>query len=48
MDIRSFWKISERENIPAPQAIMIVGDRRDVQQRAIEIGVRAIVITSNL
>ena len=48
MDIRSFWKISERENIPAAQSIIIVGDRRDVQQRAIEIGVRAIVITSNL
>jgi manganese-dependent inorganic pyrophosphatase len=48
MDIRSFWKISERENIPAPQAIIIVGDRSDVQQRAIEIGVRAIVVTSNL
>ena len=48
MDIRSFWKVSERENIPAAQSIIIVGDRRDVQQRAIEIGVRAIVITSGL
>ncbi len=48
MDIRSFWKISEREKIPAAQSIIIVGDRRDVQQRAIELGVRAIVITSNL
>jgi len=48
MDIRSFWKISERENIPAEQSLIIVGDRRDVQLRAIEIGVRAIVITSNL
>jgi len=48
MDIRSFWKVSERENIPAAQSLIIVGDRRDVQLRAIEIGVRAIVITSNL
>jgi len=48
MDIRSFWKISERENIPAEQSLIIVGDRRDIQLRAIEIGVRAIVITSNL
>jgi manganese-dependent inorganic pyrophosphatase len=48
MDIRSFWKISERENIPASQAIIIVGDRRDIQHRAIEIGIRALVITSNL
>jgi manganese-dependent inorganic pyrophosphatase len=48
MDIRSFWKISERENIPAAQSLIIVGDRRDIQLRAIEIGVRAIIITSNL
>lgn len=48
MDIRSFWKISERESITPGQAIIIVGDRADVQRRSIEIGVRAIIITSNL
>ena len=48
MDIRSFWKISERENIPAAQSIIIVGDRRDIQHRAIGLGIRALVITSNL
>ena len=48
MDIRSFWSISIRENIPAEQSIIIVGDRRDVQHRAIELGIRALVITSNL
>ena len=48
MDIRSFWSISEREKIPASQSIIIVGDRRDVQKRAIELGIRALVITSNL
>jgi manganese-dependent inorganic pyrophosphatase len=48
MDIRSFWKVSERENIPPQQSIIIVGDRRDVQQRAIEIGVRGIIVTANL
>jgi manganese-dependent inorganic pyrophosphatase len=48
MDISSFWSVSIRENIPAEQSIIIVGDRRDIQRRAIEIGVRAIVITSNL
>ena len=48
MDIRSFWSISEKENIPAGQSIIIVGDRRDVQRRAIEIGIRALVITSNI
>src|SRR5688572_11572695 len=48
MDIRSFWSISEREKIPAHQSIIIVGDRRDVQRRSIELGIRALVITSNL
>jgi manganese-dependent inorganic pyrophosphatase len=48
MDIRSFWSISEREKIPANQSIIIVGDRRDVQRRSIELGIRALVITSNL
>ncbi len=48
MDIRSFWSISIRENIPASQSIIIVGDRRDVQRRAIELGIRALVITSGL
>ena len=48
MDIRSFWSISEKENIPASQSIIIVGDRQDVQRRAIELGIRALVITSNL
>ncbi|MEI6464294.1 MAG: putative manganese-dependent inorganic diphosphatase [Verrucomicrobiota bacterium] len=48
MDIRSFWSISLKENIPASQSIIIVGDRSDVQRRSIELGIRALVITSNL
>lgn len=48
MDIASFWSVSIRENIPPSQSIIIVGDRCDIQRRAIEIGVRVIVITSNL
>lgn len=48
MDIRSFWQISERENIPASQSIIIVGDRQDVQRRSIELGIRALVLTSNI
>jgi manganese-dependent inorganic pyrophosphatase len=48
MDIRSFWSISEREKIAASQSIIIVGDRRDVQRRSIELGMRALVITSGL
>ena len=45
MDIRSFWRISEREGIPAAQAVIIVGDRSDIQLRAIELGLRAIIVT---
>jgi manganese-dependent inorganic pyrophosphatase len=48
MDVRSFWKISQDEGIPAGQSLIIVGDRREIQQRSIEIGVRALVITGNL
>ena len=48
MDIRSFWKISDREKIPASQSIIIVGDRQDVQRRSIELGIRALVLTSNI
>ena len=48
MDIRSFWKISEREKIPASKSLIIVGDRTDIQLRAIELGLRGIILTSNL
>lgn len=48
MDIASFWSISIRENIPAEKSIIIVGDRRDIQRRAIELGIRGLIITSNL
>lgn len=45
MDIGSFWRISQAEGIPAGQSIIVVGDRSDVQQKSIELGVRALVIT---
>ncbi|MGH7997661.1 MAG: putative manganese-dependent inorganic diphosphatase [Opitutaceae bacterium] len=48
MDINSFWRVSERDKIPAAQSVIIVGDRTDVQQRAVEIGVRGIIVTANL
>jgi manganese-dependent inorganic pyrophosphatase len=48
MDIRSFWKISERDGIPAARSLIIVGDRRDIQLRAIELGLRGIIVTSGL
>jgi manganese-dependent inorganic pyrophosphatase len=48
MDIRSFGRLSEQEEIPARQSIIIVGDRWDIQQRSIQIGVRLLVITGSL
>ncbi len=48
MDISTFWSLSIRENIPADKSIIIVGDRRDIQRRAIELGIRGLIITGNL
>lgn len=48
MDLGTFWKISERERIPASQSLIIVGDRRDIQQRAIELGIRALIVSGGL
>ena len=48
MDVRSFGKVSEHEGIPAAKTIIVVGDRWDIQQRSIQIGVRALIITGNL
>ncbi len=44
MDISSFWKLSQAEGIPAGQSIIVVGDRRNIQEKSIELGVRAIVV----
>ncbi|HTQ29917.1 MAG TPA: putative manganese-dependent inorganic diphosphatase [Opitutaceae bacterium] len=48
MDIRSFGKFSPEDDIPSSQSLIIVGDRWDIQQRSIQLGVRALVITGNL
>ncbi len=48
MDIRSFGRAADQESIPASQTIIVVGDRWDIQQRSIQIGVRLLVITGGL
>lgn len=48
MDVGTFLEISKRENLPPSQSIIIVGDRRDVQLRAIEVGMRALIISGDL
>ncbi len=48
MDIRSFGRFNGSDAIRADQSIIIVGDRWDIQQRSIQIGVRLLVITGGL
>lgn len=48
MDVRSFGKAAHSDGILPEQSIIIVGDRRDIQLRSIEMGVRLLVITGNL
>ncbi|MEO0055586.1 MAG: hypothetical protein RLZZ50_1533 [Verrucomicrobiota bacterium] len=48
MDVKSFGKAAHSDGILPEQSIIIVGDRRDIQLRSIEMGVRLIVITGNL
>jgi manganese-dependent inorganic pyrophosphatase len=48
MDVKSFGKVSSGEGVPMSKTIIIVGDRRDIQLRSIELGVRALVVTGNL
>ena len=48
MDVRSFGVVSKDEGVPLEKTIIIVGDRRDIQLRSIELGVRALVVTGNL
>lgn len=48
MDIRSFDRFADRESIDPGQSVIVVGDRRDIQERSIELGVRLLVITGGL
>ena len=47
MDITSFGRLALAEGITAERSIIVVGNRRDIQQKAIELGVRLLVITGN-
>lgn len=45
MDVRSFGKHHHEEGTPAESSIIIVGDRWDIQERCLQLGVRLLVIT---
>ncbi len=48
MDIRSFGQNHKEEGTSAKQSIIIVGDRWDIQERCLQLGVRLLVITGAL
>ncbi len=48
MDVKSFGRAAQSDGILASQSIIIVGDRRDIQIKSIEMAVRLLVITGNL
>jgi manganese-dependent inorganic pyrophosphatase len=48
MDIRSFGIHHQVAGMPSDKSVIIVGDRTDIQQRCIELGVRLLVITGAL
>lgn len=48
MDVRSFGRHHEEEGTPAESSIIIVGDRWDIQERCLQLGVRLLVITGGL
>lgn len=47
MDIRSFGGFLTKESTSPEESIIIVGDRWDIQQKAIQLGVRLLVITGD-
>jgi manganese-dependent inorganic pyrophosphatase len=48
MDIRSFDRSAHENLVPAQSSIVVVGDRWDIQEKCIQLGVRLIVITGGL
>lgn len=48
MDIRSFDRSVKATQVPAKSSIVVVGDRWDIQEKCIQLGVRLIVITGGL
>ena len=48
MDIRSFGGQHKENGLPSDRSIIVVGDRRDIQERCLQLGVRLLVITGAL
>lgn len=48
MDIRSFGNHHQVAGMPADKSVIVVGDRADIQERCLQLGVRLLVITGGL
>lgn len=48
MDIRSFGSRHKEQGMASEKSIIIVGDRWDIQERSIQLGVRLLVVTGGL
>lgn len=47
MDIHNFGTFTASENTGPEESIIVVGDRYDIQQKSIQLGVRLLVVTGN-
>ena len=48
MDIASFDRFTREEQIAPERSVIVVGDRRNIQERAVEMGIRLLVVTGDL
>ncbi|MEM9025533.1 MAG: putative manganese-dependent inorganic diphosphatase [Verrucomicrobiota bacterium] len=48
MNLQSFGGFHRNEDIPASKSIIVVGDRHDIQEKSINLGVRLLIITGDL
>lgn len=48
MDIKSFGEHHKTQTMPIDRSIVVVGDRKDIQERSIELGVRLLIISGGL
>lgn len=48
MDIKSFGRYMAKEGTPPGQSIIVVGDRYDIHQKSIQVGIRLVVVSGGL
>ena len=48
MDIKSFGENHGNQKMPIDRSIIVVGDRKDIQERSIDLGVRLLIISGGL